>query len=242
MTQGPAHHLATVTEGALLHEFYRDAPRGVRANMIFSADGAAAFSGRAGPLSCPSDQRLLCDLRAYADVILVGAGTVRAENYGPVRLSNQQQAERVGQGMAAVPPIAVVSLTGVLPDSLFADPDQQPILITSARAAARHGLRTDSRRRVLVAGAEEVDLAAAVAELDHQGMPRILCEGGPTVLHHLVEQGLLTEICVTLAPQLAGSQPVGAAPVSALTVPERLQLRHVLVHDGFLFTRYQRHP
>lgn len=56
--------------------------------MIFSADGAAAFGGRAGPLSCPTDQRLLKILRGLADVVLVGAGTARAENYGPVVLSD----------------------------------------------------------------------------------------------------------------------------------------------------------
>ncbi|PRC60858.1 hypothetical protein C6A85_15455, partial [Mycobacterium sp. ITM-2017-0098] len=65
---------------------YRPAPPGLRANMIFSADGAAAFQGRAGPLSAPADYQLLLALRAYADVVLVGAGTARAENYGPARL------------------------------------------------------------------------------------------------------------------------------------------------------------
>ena len=54
---------------------YWPAPAGVRANMIFSADGAAAFQGRAGPLSGPADYQLLLALRAYADVVLVGAGT-----------------------------------------------------------------------------------------------------------------------------------------------------------------------
>ncbi|ETB24599.1 hypothetical protein O983_13245, partial [Mycobacterium avium 09-5983] len=67
-----------------LAPFYADPPDGVRANMIFSADGAAAFGGRAGPLSCRTDQRLLRILRGLADVVLVGAGTARAENYGPV--------------------------------------------------------------------------------------------------------------------------------------------------------------
>ena len=46
--------------------------------LIFSADGAAGFAGRAGPLSDPLDQALLRGLRGFADVVLVGAGTVRA--------------------------------------------------------------------------------------------------------------------------------------------------------------------
>jgi riboflavin biosynthesis pyrimidine reductase len=232
--------LGEITDGATLQEWYRDAPVGIRANMIFSADGAAAFRGRAGPLSCPADQQLLRDLRAYADVILVGAGTVRAENYGPVRLTDGQRAERAARGLTDVPPLAVVSQTGVLPETLFADPDQQHILITSARGAARHDLHSDHRRRVLVAGAEEVDLAEAAAELAHQGMPRILCEGGPTVLQRLVEEDLVDEICVTLAPYFAGSQPTGAAPASGLPIPTALEMAHILVHGGYVFLRYHR--
>lgn len=76
-------HVEILTDSTGLREFYRDAPFGVRANMIFSADGAAAFAGRAGPLSCPADQRLLVELRGYADVVLVGAGTARAEGTDP---------------------------------------------------------------------------------------------------------------------------------------------------------------
>lgn len=92
---------ATVAEvGGLadLAQFYAVPPHGVRANMIFSADGAAAFAGRAGPLSNPVDQELLRTLRGFADVVLVGAGTARAENYGPVRLTEAQQAERHAEG------------------------------------------------------------------------------------------------------------------------------------------------
>lgn len=237
MTDLQAPHVEASAE---LRDFYRDAPAGVRANMIFSADGAAAFGGRAGPLSSPADQRLLRELRGYADVVLVGAGTVRAERYGPVRLSEELLAERRAEGRPALPPIAVVSQTGRLPDSMFTDPTQQAILTTSAAAAEQHRLITDARRRVLIAGRDTVDIAEALVALAHQGMPRVLCEGGPTLLHEIVEADLLTEICVTLAPQLAGSQPVGSAAPSRLSVPSQLRLRHALIHDGYLFTRYSR--
>nr|WP_308263265.1 dihydrofolate reductase family protein [Rhodococcus erythropolis] len=50
--------------------------------MVSSLDGAAAFDGRVRPLSNPADHHLLRALRAYCDVLLVGAGTVRAERYG----------------------------------------------------------------------------------------------------------------------------------------------------------------
>lgn len=86
--------VGTVRDIAELASFYAEPPDGVRANMIYSADGAAVFGGRAGPLSSRTDQELLKTLRTFADVVLVGAATARAENYGPVQLSETQQAER----------------------------------------------------------------------------------------------------------------------------------------------------
>jgi riboflavin biosynthesis pyrimidine reductase len=211
-----------------LASFYAEAPDGVRANMIFSADGAAAFNGRAGPLSCPTDQQLLKILRGFADVVLVGAGTARAENYGPVRLTDQRR--------SMPPPIAVISRTGELPERLFGNPDQPPILVTCSRSAARE----DPRRRVLVAGDDSVDVARALALLRAQGMNRVLCEGGPTVLDELVDADAISEICVTLAPKLAGNQPLGHREPSRLSVPVAMRLEHALTCDGYLFLKYRR--
>jgi riboflavin biosynthesis pyrimidine reductase len=214
-----------------LASFYAEPPDGVRANMIFSADGAAAFSGRAGPLSCPTDQQLLKLLRGFADVVLVGAGTARAENYGPVQLTDER---------TTPPPIAVISRTGELPARLFSNPDQPPILLTCVRSAARHRLTDDARRRVLVAGENSVDITRAVSLLRANGMHRILCEGGPTLLDELVEADAVAEICVTLAPKLAASQPLGQRRPSPLSVPIAMRLEHALVYDDYLFLKYRR--
>jgi riboflavin biosynthesis pyrimidine reductase len=224
-----------------LASFYAEPPAGVRANMIFSADGAAAFGGRAGPLSCPTDQQLLGILRGFADVVLVGAGTARAENYGPVRLTDAQRARRHGEGQTRPPPIAVISRTGELPARLFSNPDQPPILLTCAQSAARRDLTGDRRWRVLVAGEDSVDVAHAVALLGAHGMHRILCEGGPTLLDELVDADAVAEICVTLAPKLAASQPVGhRLQPSRLPVPVAMRLEHALVYDEYLFLKYRR--
>lgn len=222
-----------------LEPFYADPPDGLRANMIFSADGAAAFGGRAGPLSCPTDQKLLRILRGLADVVLVGAGTARAENYGPVKLTDAARSRRHHEGRFEPPPIAVVSRSGDLPDRLFSDPDQPPILVTCARTAAR--FEDDDRLRLLIAGEDSVDVALAVAMLREQGMHRILCEGGPTLLDELVEADAVTELCVTLAPRLAASQPVGYRVHPArLTAPVTMRLAHALVCDDYLFLKYNR--
>ena len=95
--------------------------------MVASADGAVSVNGRSGGLSGPADRMLFTVLRSVADLILVGAGTVRAERYRPV------QADEIWSGLrppgAPVPPIAVV--TG----RLDLDPDSQ--LADAARRRAR---------------------------------------------------------------------------------------------------------
>lgn len=237
MDQSP--RVSAVPSIVELAPFYADPPDGLRANMIFSADGAAAFAGRAGPLSCPTDQRLLRILRGLADVVLVGAGTARAENYGPVRLTDAARARRQHEGRFEPPPVAVVSRSGELPARLFGDPEQPPILVTCARSAAHFD--DDDRLRLLVAGEDTVDVALAVAMLRAQGMHRILCEGGPTLLDELVEADAVTELCVTLAPRLAASQPVGYRVHPArLTAPVTMRLAHALVCDDYLFLKYHR--
>ncbi len=236
----PSPRVGAVDGSTELASFYADPPDGVRVNMIFSADGAAAFGGRAGPLSCPTDQRLLRDLRSFADVVLVGAGTARAENYGPVRLTDEQRARRHAEGRPAPPPIAVVSRSGELPARLLGDPDRPPILLTCARSAARRRPDDDAPRRVLVAGEESVDVAQAVALLRAHGMHRILCEGGPTLLDELVDADTVAEICVTLAPILAASQPVGHRLPARLPAPVTMALDHALVCDHYLYLKYRR--
>ncbi|BBZ08493.1 hypothetical protein MDOR_26620 [Mycolicibacterium doricum] len=231
-----APHLAAVTDLDELIEYYRRPPIGVRANMIFSADGAAAFAGRAGPLSDPLDQALLRELRGFADVVLVGAGTVRAEHYGPVRVDAMPHRWPPGR---PIPPIAVVSLSGFLPDTLFADPTQRPILVTSRCAADERGLRADQRRDVLIAGEHTVEVSDVVAQFRARGLSRVLCEGGPTLLDELVAADAVDEICVTLSPTLAGVQDVGHGR-GALTSPLRMSLDHALTHADYLYLKYSR--
>ncbi len=81
----------------------------VLANMVGGLDGSAAVGGRVGALTGGADAVLFRRLRALADVVLVGAETVRAEGYGPVRLPDDLRAERVAAGRPPVPPVAVVS-------------------------------------------------------------------------------------------------------------------------------------
>lgn len=235
-----AQHLGTASAPGSLASLYRDPPDGVRVNMIASLDGAAFFDGVAGPLSNPTDQNLLLTLRGYADVILVGAGTVRAEGYGPVRLTAGQVADRRQRwGIESPPRIAVVTHTGDVPASLFADPTQRPILVTTARLARS---KPDLERRAdfLIAGDTAVDVESAVHSLRAEGLRRILCEGGPTLLDELVADDLVDEMCLTVSPTLAAT-PVGTRPgAPALAAPTRMTLGHAVAVDDYVYLRYVR--
>jgi riboflavin biosynthesis pyrimidine reductase len=104
-----------VADLARLYSYPTDLSRcWVRANMIASIDGGATVEGRAGGLAGPGDRVLFKVLREVADVVLVGAGTVRAENYSGAQLSVAARHERQARGQAEVPPIAVVTASGAL--------------------------------------------------------------------------------------------------------------------------------
>ncbi len=217
----------------------------VRANMISSVDGAAVVDGRSGGLGGPADRMLLQVLRSLADVVLVGAGTVRAENYKPARPAAMLAELRAGR--PAAPPIAVVTA------SLSLDPDS-PLLAAAPAGARTIVITTDaapaSRRtalarvaEVIVAGEERISPAAAVAALAQRGYPRVLTEGGPSLLAQLAAAGVLDELCLTVSPVLAGgdARRILAGPPAAPPLPggpRSLRMGHLLADDGFLFCRY----
>jgi riboflavin biosynthesis pyrimidine reductase len=232
------------TEDADLPALYAYPPGPwLRGNMVVSADGAAELGGVSASLSSDADRQVFLLLRALADVILVGAGTVRAEGYGPARRSRLWSQLR--DGRPATPTIAVVSARLDLdPESrLFTDaaPDARTIVITTA--AAPQDLRAGLARRadVITAGGAGLDLNAAVRALADRGHRRMLTEGGPHLLAQLAAAGLLDELCLTIGPLLAGPgarRIVSGDPFPAGPVP--MTLAHVLEDSGFLLCRYTR--
>lgn len=212
-------------------------------NMVVGIDGSAAVGGRVGGLSSPTDRHLFVLLRSFADAVLIGAATVRAEGYGPVRLPSALQDERVAAGRSRVPPLAVVtrSLDLDWSSALFApDVAVRPIIITVAAAADTAPAAVRARADLIIAGDQSVDLRMACGELRRRGMTTVLTEGGPTLLGELMARELLDELCLTLAP-LAGGDPL---PVAVRPEgPGGLQgfsLASVLEEDGHLFLRYTR--
>lgn len=212
----------------------------VRANMVASVDGAASVNGRSGGLSGRADREIFGLLRSLADVILVGAGTVRAERYRPAQPASIRPELRTGR--SATPPVAVISGRLELDPQLelltAAPADARTIVITCDRAPDEHRTAIAECADVLVAGGEHVDLKAALDALGARGYRRVLTEGGPHLLGQLAAAGLLDELCLTSSPLLAGPGP--GRIVDGGTIPGGLPLTlgHLLEDEGFLLGRY----
>jgi riboflavin biosynthesis pyrimidine reductase len=200
---------------------------GVRLNMIASVDGATTLAGVSGGLGGQADHELFAVLRSLADVVLVAAGTVRAEGYGP-----------------SSTPIAVVSRSLRLDwdTPFFTSPVASPILVTVAQAPPDRLARAAEVAEVVIAGDRDVDLAAALAALGERGWRAVLAEGGPTLNGQLAAAGLLDELCLTLSPSLAGGDAKRILDGPSLKGAAGMRLCSVCEQDGFLFLRYRPQP
>jgi riboflavin biosynthesis pyrimidine reductase len=183
--------------------------------MVSSIDGSTVVDSNSRGLSSKADQEVLLTLRDLADVLIVGAATVRIEGYKPPRKPGQRVGVVSRRGDVDATSSLFTSGAGflILPD------DAPPTSIESVRA-----------------GTGEVDLAGALAKLDADF---VQAEGGATLNGALAAADLIDELNLTISPQLAGGdgpRVTGGAAQLAF----RMHLAHVLEEDGFLFTRYLR--
>ncbi len=212
----------------------------LRANMVASVDGAASAAGLSRGLSSPADKGVFRVLRALADVIVVGAGTARAERYAAVTREETTPADRVARGQTPTPAIAVVtSRVDLDPGSaLFTGAPTRSLVLTCAAADPGRIAALRAVADVVVAGEDRVDLAGGLDALVERGLTRMLCEGGPGLLAQVTAADRLDELCLTISPLLTGG---GAGRILAgpdLRPVRPLRLAHLLEEDGSLFARY----
>jgi len=208
----------------------------VRAGLAVSVDGAVAVDGRSGGLSSPADKVVFPVLRAVSDVVLVGAGTARAEGYGPVRLPEHLRGVRARQGRTPRPAIAVVTASGRLdPRSrLFEDPEQRVLVLLPRSHLGRQQLPAHVEQ--VAAGRSAVDPGRILSELAERGLHNVLCEGGPHLLGTLLGADLVDELCLTLSPLLVGDGP--RLLPAALPSPRATRLTSLVESDGVLLSRW----
>jgi len=172
----------------------------------------------------------------------VGAGTVRIEGYGPLRVSDASVAWRTAHGMSAHPVFVIVSRSlGLDPASrIFTEARVRPVIITTAAPGfAAERARFDAVSDVIAVGDEQVDLHAAVEALRARGLARLLCEGGPSLFGSLLAADLVDELCLTVAPQLNSGDAMRIAQGAGAT-PRDMQLVEVLRSGSELLLRYRR--
>jgi riboflavin biosynthesis pyrimidine reductase len=192
-----------------LYDLYDEPGPYLRAGFVSSVDGAISVDGRSGGLSSPGDKAVFRALRAVADAVVVGAGTVRTEDYGPVRLQPAAVAWRAAHGRSPEIPLVIVSRTGDVGSGKVL---QGPVISIGP------------------------DLPTEIAGLHERGLTRLLCEGGPSLFTSLLRAGLVDELCLTTSPQLVGSGP---RLLGDLTEPLPLHLTSLIHDDpGVLLGRW----
>jgi riboflavin-specific deaminase-like protein len=195
----------------------------VAMNFAVTVDGRAAIAGRSGPIGSAADTEMLVGLRTRFDAIMIGAGTMRAERYGPLP---DEQLMVIVSGRLDLPWDA----------SLFTEDGGRALVFTSSEAEPPE---TDASLSV-VRHEGGVDLSEALRHLRHErGIRALLCEGGPHLHADLQAAGLVDDLFLTIAPKLAG----GEAPriiEGALSALVPLELSWLLEEDGELFARYSR--
>jgi riboflavin biosynthesis pyrimidine reductase len=212
--------------------------RWVRANMVVSVDGAASLDEQSATLSGAPDKKVFGMLRALCDVVLVGAGTARAEDYQPVRIGPVRAEIRARLGLSASPPIAVVTRTLDLDlaKPLFTEAATRTIVVTTSSVPLA---RLDEAREVadVIVHDGEIDLALLLDQLADRGLHRVLSEGGPGLLSDLLRAAVVDELCLTVSPTLAGSTTERRL-TGDLPQPLALSLVGTRADEDFVFLRY----
>ncbi len=213
----------------------------VRVNFVSSIDGAATSAGRSGGLSDGADKRVFALLRRPCDVVLVGAGTVRVEGYGGMRVDAESERWRIEHGFAPQPTLALVS-GGLELDphgDVFAEAPVRPIVLTTAAAPAVRRRALAEVADVVVCGTGSVAPGEALRALARRGLKRVHCEGGPRLFGSFAAERAVDELCLTIGPVIeggAGGRIVEGVPRLARS----MRLARVLRSGDTLLLRYVR--
>jgi riboflavin-specific deaminase-like protein len=208
-------------------------------NFVLTLDGQATIRGRSGPIGSSVDTEMLVALRTSVDAVMIGAGTMRAERYGPPVGDPAKRERRERRGLARDPLTVIVSGALDLPwdAPLFTAGDGR-VLIATASDADPPPTATPVR---VLRQPGRIDLTALLRHLRREREVRaLLCEGGPTLHGQLIEARLVDELFVTHAPKLAGGPGPGLA-VGLSEGDRGVELGWLLAEPstGELFGRYR---
>ncbi len=197
-------------------------PSIVRLNFVASINGSAVGEdGTSESLTSRLDRRILGVIRQHADVVLVGARTVRREGYTSPKHAR----------------LAVVTRSGDLTGHRLGDTFLRPLVICPEAVASRVGLQMRSANvEVVPLRSPALDPVEILGALRDRGLPGVVCEGGPTLAAELLDAGVVDELCLTTSPRLrAPGLPL--LPRLARTVPASLRTL-LMDEEGYLYARW----
>ncbi len=210
----------------------------IAVNFAATVDGRATIAGVSGPIGSSTDTAMLAGLRTRFDAVMIGAGTMRAERYGPPVADPEKRERRERIGLPPDPLMAIVSGRLDLPwdAPLFTEGAGRVLVFTASEAEPPE----TATPLEVVRHDGFVDVVAAMRHLrEEQGVRALLCEGGPGLHGELEGGGLVDDLFLTIAPKLTG----GEAPrilEGDLPALAPLELRWLLEDEGELFARYRR--
>ncbi|UGS34971.1 dihydrofolate reductase family protein [Capillimicrobium parvum] len=207
-------------------------------NMVASLDGHTELRGRSGGIrGGQGDRELFHALRAHADAILVGTGTLRAERYGGWIRDERRREMRRAAGLGDEPVGATLTRRGEVPWGipLFAESRSRVLVYTGARVDVPAETTADVEVVVL----DDPDPAVVVADLRARGLRSILCEGGATLNAALLRAGVVDELHVALAPQLVGGADPLTVVAGELGDDRLLDLLDAYEYENALLLRYR---
>ena len=182
----------------------------VSINMAMTVDGKITSSRRERPrFTSAHDRQNMDRVRALSDAVLVGARTIRADSPNlHVRTPAMRDYRRSLGKPAGLLKILVTASARIEPDNtFFTDRDGGGLLIVTIEQAPEDRVaRLADRAELWRIGRDEVELPALLERLKQRGIERLLVEGGGELNWHFVEQGLVDELYVTVAPALLGGR------------------------------------
>ena len=220
----------------------------VIANMVMSADGKSVIEGTEQGIGSPVDQRLMRELRVNADVVLNGAGTLRASGTSSRLGDEGLEAIRLAQGKPRLPIAAVLSQSGDLPleRAFFTARDFPAVVYLSELAPAERRAAIEATGRPVVTLPAGLEFAEMLRHMRHELDAEVLMvEGGPTVYAALYALDAIDEAFLTLGPVVVGGADTltAVAGERAFTRDEakRLQLlsAHANPETDEIYLRYR---
>ncbi|MGO2067115.1 MULTISPECIES: dihydrofolate reductase family protein [Glutamicibacter] len=236
------HPADQVDDRFLLQSYSSEQRLFVRFNFVSSIDGSAQVNGLSKGLGSPADGRIFALLRRLASVILVGAGTVRAEGYEGQLLADEDISWRVEQGMAPQPVLALISrgLNLEPNDPVFVQSPVPVLLFTSVRVTSEQRQAFGPNTTLVQVSETDggCDPQEIIAYLQAQGHGFIHAEGGPHIFGQFAAAGVVDSACISYSPAVVAGDGMRIAAHGPQTF-QSFDLHALFEEDSMLFCDYR---